>query len=114
MKNALEKLHNDFVFVPTDKACYCLQIILHRCLTQRTRVIKNANATKTYVESNFDEDEIFCEHVAQCSKWNIEVMVETMAKLPLVHWMPKMHKNPTKFDSLQLPKPVRPKTCQLS
>ena len=53
------------------------------------------DSTGTYCKENYTEDSIVVRHVQTCSDLKIEITPDHH-KLPILYWLPKLHKNPYK------------------
>ena len=93
LREELERLQSKFVLTPTDKA---QNNILFTCKYYYLKVLRD-ELTKpgqsTYNLSNLSQDSINNDIMAFSESKNIKVK-EEMKELPLIYWIPKMHKNP--------------------
>ena len=93
LREELERLQNKFVLTPTDKA---QNNILFTCKYYYLKVLRE-ELTKpgqsTYNLSNLSQELINNNIIAFSESKNIKVK-EEMREIPLIYWIPKMHKNP--------------------
>ena len=93
LREELERLQNKFVLTPTDKA---QNNILFTCKFYYLKVLRE-ELTKpgqsTYILSNLSQDLINNDIIAFSESKNIKIK-EEMKEIPLIYWIPKMHKNP--------------------
>ena len=96
----LENFQNDFVFVPTDKASnnisiVCKEFYIHMLLKEVGFFDTERKQERAYQEIKQTSEEIIKAHVKE--NQNFEVTVdEKQNQLPILLWIPKMHKNPSK------------------
>ena len=104
VKNTLFSLKEGFVIVPIDRAAnnvafickhfYALTIIkelnLHCHFSNQ-----DENNTYTFI-NNKTKDQIIKEHKLYLSKHKVN-LANNMQDLPVMYWIPKMHKNPISF-----------------
>ena len=100
VKNYLEKLHQHFVLVPTDKASNNVAIVCKKFYIQQSLkelgifhdTASNQKDEGTYVKVDRDQKSIINRHKKYLkSRLNIDVASE---KFPFLYWIPKMHKKP--------------------
>ena len=93
--NYLETMQKDYVFVPIDKASKNVAIICKKyyveVLLKEIGIIGNGN--KTYSKSEKAHDEIINENMEYTKRLGLKFN-EDEKSLPLMYWIPKMHKNP--------------------
>ena len=93
VKKELERLKKSFVLTPTDKA---QNNVLFTCKVYYLKTLKE-ELTKpgqlTYRITNFTQNDINNTVVSFSESKNIKVKDE-MKEIPLIYWIPKMHKNP--------------------
>ena len=104
VKNTMFSLKEDFVIAPIDKAAnnvafickhfYALTIIKELNLDYHLSN-QNDNNTYTFI-NNKTKDQIIKEHKLYLSKHNIN-LANNMQELPVMCWIPKMHKNVISF-----------------
>ena len=104
IKDTMFSLKEDFVIVPVDKAAnnfpfickyfYALTIIKELNLDCHISN-QDGNNTCTFI-SNKTKDQIIKEHKLNLSKHKIN-LANNMQHLPVMYWIPKMHKNPVSF-----------------
>ena len=91
-------MHSKFVFCPTDKAANNVAIICKQLYAKIILAELDLNntddATKTYIRVDRNEEDIVKEHCEFQSLYSLPVP-EGKQKLPPMHWIPKIHKNPT-------------------
>ena len=104
VKNIMFSLKEDFVIVPIDKAAnnvafickhfYALTIIKELNLDCH---LSNQDDNNTYIFINDKtKDQIIKEHKLYLSKRKIN-LPNNIQDLPVMYWIPKMHKNPISF-----------------
>ena len=93
MKRELERLQESFVLTPTDKA---QNNVLFTCKVYYLKTLKE-ELTKpgqyTYRPTNLSHTDINDSIISFSESKNIRVK-EEMKEIPLIYWIPKMHKNP--------------------
>ena len=91
----LDQLKKEFVFVPIDKAASNVAIICKRYYLQvilkEIRILGDGN--KTYCKANREKDEIINENIEYTKRLNFKT-TEKEETLPIMYWIPKLHKNP--------------------
>ncbi len=95
VKIYLEQLKSRYVIVPIDKAANNFAFICKRFYITRLLQeigIPNENC-ETYKISNKNKQDIIQENVDLCKRFGMEVS-ERNNCLPVMYWLPKMHKNP--------------------
>ena len=95
IKEYLQTLHNKFVIVPVDKAAnnfafICKRYYIVRLLTEVG--IPNGNS-QTYQLLDRDYHQIIDDNIELCKKYDLKTE-EKHHCLPIMYWIPKMHKNP--------------------
>lgn len=103
VKTFLNKLHDKYVIVPTDKAGNNFSIVCKtfyiNCLLKELNVSMDDNtdesASSTYKRETKTVKNIVDKHISYMKKHNIP-LTESQHFLPLLYWIPKMHKNPSK------------------
>ncbi len=93
-KEELERLHKDFVMVPTDKASNNVSFICKKFYIEK---ILEETGQNTYERINENENVVvnrLCDIAVNRYKFNL---VNEDKVLPKIYMMPKMHKNPTGF-----------------
>ena len=102
VKKQLNHLKESFVIVPIDKATNNIAFI---CKHFYAKVLvkeldfsnpNNCDNSTYHQIHNFDKKQIIKEHKTFLSKLKIELK-QNMENLPLMYWIPKMHKNPVGF-----------------
>ena len=98
VRESLAELHQDFVLVPTDKASNNVSIICKKyyltCISKELGITANRD-NNTYTLSHLCEEDIIDANVKALGNFNISVPSEDRT-IPLIYWLPKMHKNPYK------------------
>ena len=95
VKQYLENLHNNFVIVTIDKAAsnfafICKKYYITRLLSE-VGIPQGNNLTYKKLDKN--KDEIIGDNIALCEKFGLET-TENDKCLPIMYWIPKMHKTP--------------------
>ena len=93
-KDELERLHKDFVMVPTDKASNNVSFICKKFYIEK---ILEETGQNTYERINDNENVVvnrLCDIAVNRYKFSL---VNDDKVLPKIYMMPKMHKNPTGF-----------------
>ena len=94
VKDCLDQLHDKYVITPADKA---QNNILFTCKPFYIKIIENElspQTNQTYQLSNLTFDNII-DHTCQFSQLLGVPVNDIMKDLPIIYWIPKMHKNPT-------------------
>ena len=94
LKVELERLHNLYVLTPADKA---QNNIIFTCKSYYLKKIKeelSASGNNTYQLTNKTFDNIIHDTCKFSADFGIKIP-EDMKQLPLLYWIPKMHKSPT-------------------
>ena len=95
VKEYLDSLHKHFVLVPIDKAANNISIICKRFYVQV--ILKEIGildvGNLTYNSADRDRDEIISENCLYTAKLGYDVSDEEKV-LPIMYWIPKMHKSP--------------------
>ena len=94
--SCLEDLQKQFVLVPIDKAAnniafVCKSFYIKRILDE---VGVSDLPSSTYKFCNKDVQKVIYDNVQVCERFGLKVE-EGFEKLPIIYWMPKMHKNPS-------------------
>ena len=93
----LEMLQTKYVIVPIDKAANNIAFICKKyyveVILREIGIIGGGNPT--YSISNRSKEDILDENITYNKRLNLEVKDEDN-KLPLMYWLPKLHKKPTK------------------
>ena len=95
-------LKEDFVIVPIDKAAnnvafICKHFYALTIVKELDCHLSNQDDNNTYTFiNNTNKDQIIKEHKFYLSKHEIN-LVNNMQDLPVMYWIPKMHKNPISF-----------------
>ena len=92
----MENLQEKFVLVPIDKAAnniafICKSFYIKRILDE---VGISDLPSNTYKFCNIDVQNVIDDNIQICEKFGLKVE-EGSKKLPIIYWMPKMHKNPS-------------------
>jgi len=100
VKSYLINFQKDFVLVPTDKACNNISIVCKAFYIQM--LLKEVGffdvekkAGRTYHEVKNSALEIIENHKLENKNFGV-IMDEKQNQLPILLWIPKMHKNPSK------------------
>ena len=96
VKAYLETLQERYVIVPIDKASNNFAFVCKRYYVMRLLSevgIPNGNCD-TYEVTSRDKLSIIDNNVSLCIRYGLKVS-EKEKCLPIMYWMPKMHKNPT-------------------
>ena len=96
----LKKLHNNFVFVPIDKASNNIAVVCKKFYIEKSMqelgiyqdTISKKEDDKTYVRVDKNPQDIINRH-KRYVKSNLKIDNVT-GKLPFLYWIPKMHKKP--------------------
>jgi hypothetical protein len=102
----LNRLHEEFVLVPADKACNNIVLVCKAHYYQWIINKLGINSTignRTYILTTFSKDEIPQNYESVLNTLNIPGHVDDNCELPYLYWIPKLHKTPYK-DSLLVPK----------
>ena len=95
----LDKLHNDFVVAPADKASNNVVFICKKyyySVLAKELGINNQggiSGNNTYISCDESEQEIITNHISFLLKYNIVPKGEEHS-LPFLYWLPKLHKTP--------------------
>ena len=94
----LANLHEKFVIVPIDKASNNVAIVCKKYYAEvlLREVGKIGGESTTYVETDKALDEIIHEDLLNVERKGLDVG-GAKHSLPLMYWMPKIHKNPVGF-----------------
>ena len=90
---ALKELHNEFVFVPTDKASNNITIVCKKFYLER---ISSEFSSSTFTSVDSRVETILNDHKEFLLKHGIE-MDTNNCKLPYIYITPKQHKSPVGF-----------------
>ena len=94
----LADLHNRYVIVPADKASnnvvFVCKTYYFECL-QRELDLDDSISKSTYQRTAFSKDEILANHHSVLSSFAIDNFGKD-TDLPLLYWIPKLHKDPYK------------------
>ena len=92
----LETLQDRYVIVPIDKASNNFAFVCKRYYVMRllSEVGIPNGSCETYQITSRDKLLIIDNNVSLCDRYGLEVL-EKEKCLPIMYWMPKMHKNPT-------------------
>jgi len=92
----LQNIQSKFVLVPIDKAANNISIICKRfyieAILKEIGIMGELN--NTYQQVNSSQEQIINENIKFAKSLKINVS-DTDHKLPLIYWIPKMHKTPT-------------------
>ena len=100
VKNYLENFQKDFVFVPTDKASnnisiVCKKFYVKTLLKEVGFFDLDRKQDRTYQEIKLTSEEIINLHDKENQTFGVTID-NKQYHLPLLLWIPKMHKNPSK------------------
>ena len=87
----LNKLHENYVLVPADKAGNNIIVVCKKYYLDV--VLKELESTNTYQEVHSDCSNVVSRHLKYMVQNNIFVQ-EQQEHLPSFYWLPKLHKNP--------------------
>ena len=95
VKKDLEKLHRRFVIVPIDKASnnyafICKSFYVSKLLDE---VGVNGNLNPTYSKTNEKIEDLIENNVNLCKRFDLNVNPKQHT-LPIMYWIPKLHKTP--------------------
>ena len=94
----LADLHDHYVIVPADKApnnvVFVCKTYYLSCLKKELD-LDDSTSSITYQHTSFTKNEILANHRSVLSSLNVNTIDKDM-NLPLLHWIPKLHKNPYK------------------
>jgi hypothetical protein len=100
VKEELALLHENFVFVPTDKAQNNISIVCKKffieSLLKEVGFDEKKQKSLTYQFAGNDAKEIVQNHEVFSKKFQVDVKSEQF-HLPFLFCIPKMHKKPSKF-----------------
>ena len=99
IKNYLQQLHDRYVFVPTDKASNNITVICKhyyiKILLKEIGLVENKQQS-AYTLTSDSLDMVLNKHMMEKMK-EVKIQVEEkQQQLPLLLWIPKMHKTPSK------------------
>jgi hypothetical protein len=99
VRNELERLHEEFVLVPADKACNNIVFVCkahyYNCILNELG-INSTVGNPTYTPTALSKDEILQNHRSVLDTFNIPINGMNEFELPYLHWIPKLNKNPYK------------------
>ena len=94
----LSSLHDKYVIVPTDKAANNIVFVCKRyyyeCLLSELGY-KDNNQKSAYTPTNLNKKEVIDNHTTALMSFGLEIK-EQNSELPLLYWIPKLHKRPYK------------------
>lgn len=100
VSSCLQNLHNNYVVVPIDKATGNVAFVCQRfyaLVIVNELGLNPQHASPTYNLSSKSENDIINNHTNFIrNKFNMKVQ-EDNKRLPRIYWLPKLHKNPSKF-----------------
>ena len=98
IRECLDAIHDKYVVVPADKASNNIIFVCKRyyiqCLMDELKLYSDESNT-TYSLSTLSEREIFQNHSSVLNEFGIRLACDDKV-LPLLYWIPKIHKNPYK------------------
>jgi hypothetical protein len=99
----LNRLHEEYVLVPADKACNNIVFVCmahyHQCIINELGINSTID-NRTYSLTTFSKDEILQDHAPVLNTLNIPGHVDDDSELPYLYWIPKLHKTPYKQRSM--------------
>ena len=99
VRSYLTTFHQRFVLVPADKASNNIIVICKpyyiQTLCQELGIIASSTKNNTYTKDNSNLEDIIKNHVNYFKKLNI-VIPPSQHDLPMIYWIPKIHKSPYK------------------
>ena len=103
--NALANVHKNFVVVPIDKANDNIALVYKRfyasVITRELGLNKNSSKDIYNNAGGFSANDIIDKNIRDFKiKFSIDNIPIENHRLPNMCWMPKIHKNPNKQDSL--------------
>ena len=101
VKTCLSELQNKYVMVPIDKAAnnvafVCKRFYAHVLLKELGIAQNEPSSTYSSITTLTNQDVISQHKHTLKEKFNLSIE-DNMLHLPDIYWMPKLHKNPTKF-----------------
>ena len=92
----IEELHKNFVVVPIDKASNNLAVACKKYYAEviLKEIGKLGNDSETYVTSDKSKADVIHDDCLYADHLRLKVSPQDQ-NLPIMYWMPKMHKNPT-------------------
>ena len=98
VNNNLVDLHKHYVIVPADKASnnavFICKAYYFSCLKKELD-LDVSKTNSTYQRTNFSKDGILTNHRSVLSSFNIDTVGKD-PDLPLLYWIPKLHRDPYK------------------
>ena len=96
VKNYLAELHQRFVIVTVDKASnnfafICRKYYISKLLSEVG--YGNTPSQKTYSQVDISKEDIINANINYCKKFDLDV-TNNDKTLPIMYWLPKMHKTP--------------------
>jgi hypothetical protein len=99
VRNELERLHEEFVLVPADKACNNIVFVCkahyYNCVLNELGINYTFD-NSTYTPTALSKVEILQNHRSVLDTFNIQVNGMNEFGLPYFYWIPKLHKIPYK------------------
>ena len=94
----LQQLHRHFVIVPIDKAANNFSFICKKYYISKIlhEVGLSGTPNPTYTLTTTSKTEIIDNNIRFCEKFGLKVN-DKQRDLPIMYWLPKMHKNPVGF-----------------
>ena len=94
MKQGIQEFHRKYVFVPADKAANNVVVV---CRLHFMNTLKHElNGTKAYEETSIDEKSVVYSNANEIPKKFAVDVKERQDRLPMMYWLPKLHKRPYK------------------
>jgi hypothetical protein len=95
VRNELERLHEEFVLVPADKASNNIVFVCkahyYNCILNELD-INSTFGNPTYTLTALSKDEILQNHRSVLDTFNIPANGMNLFELPYLYWIPKLHK----------------------
>ena len=100
LKQGIQEFHRKYVLVPTDKAANNVVVV---CRLHYVNTLKQElDGTRIYLETDTDEVSVVNAHLNDLPVKFSVCVNEGQDKLPTMYWLPKLHKDHTKLDLLQI------------
>ena len=98
VSKCLTALHDKYVVVPADKASNNIVFVCtkyyYKCILTELGYGDSANSS-AYTPTNFDKAEVVRNHKSVLTSFGL-TLKEQASELPLLYWIPKLHKCPYK------------------
>ena len=94
LKQGIQEFHRKYVLVPADKAANNVVVV---CRLHYVNTLKQElDGTRAYVETDTDEVSVVNAHLNDLPVKYSVCVIEGQDKLPMMYWLPKLHKRPYK------------------